>query len=72
MIDIDIEDSALGCILLCGIILGITLGIFGYIRNIVKLTKLDFKEPYKAEIIRTIGLIPPVGAITGWINIEDK
>ena len=28
--------------------------------------------PYKAEIIRGVGLIPPVGGIIGWLKIEDK
>lgn len=43
----------------------------GYIKNIVKLGKLDFQEPYKAEVIRMIGVFPPVGMIAGWVNIED-
>lgn len=40
--------------------------------NIYKLTKCDFQAPYKAEIIRGVGLIPPVGGIIGWLKIEDK
>ena len=58
-----------------GIIFGILLTLFlgvGYIRNIVKLIKLDFKEPFKTEVIRGIGIFPPVGVIVGWIRIEDK
>jgi len=45
--------------------------ITGWILNIIQFAKLDFKQPYKAEIIRGIG-ITPVGAIIGWIKIEDN
>jgi len=40
----------------------------GWVKNIVKLTQCDFEAPYKAEAIHTIGIIPPVGMITGWLN----
>jgi len=40
----------------------------GWCLNIFKLTKCDFEKPYKAEIIRIIGIVPPVGAITGWMD----
>ena len=42
----------------------------GYIKNIIKLASCDFEAPYKAEIIYGIGTVaPPIGAVTGWINI---
>lgn len=44
---------------------------FGYIKNIVKLTRLDFESPYKAEVMRGIGIFPPVGVVMGYINIDD-
>ena len=47
------------------------LGFAGWVQNIYKLTQVDGKSPYKAEICRVIGIIPPVGAIMGWIDIED-
>ena len=47
------------------------LGLAGWIQNIYKLTQVDCKSPYKAEICRVIGIIPPVGAVIGWIDIED-
>lgn len=54
------------------IILLLIIGVFyGYFANIVKLTRLDFEAPYKAEIIRVIGLIPVVGMVVGYIDIED-
>lgn len=45
--------------------------IVGWIMNVYKLVHLDFSSPYKAEAIRVVGLVPPIGAIVGYINIED-
>jgi len=39
--------------------------IVGYVKNIVKLTKCDFKEPYKAEVIHIVGAVSGVGSILG-------
>ncbi len=41
----------------------------GWIKNIIKLSDCDFKAPYKAEVIHAVGIIPPVGMITGWIDV---
>jgi len=41
----------------------------GWIKNVIKLSECDFEGPYKCEIIHAVGIIPPVGAITGWIDI---
>jgi len=46
--------------------------ITGYVINFVKFVKLDFKTPYKAEVIRGIGVLSGIGAIVGWINIKDN
>ena len=43
--------------------------IVGWIKNVIKLSDCDFQSPYKAEIIHAAGLIPPVGMITGWLNL---
>lgn len=43
----------------------------GWGLNMYKFVKCDFEAPYKAEILRGIGIIPPIGAIMGWIHIED-
>ena len=32
------------------------------------LTECDFEAPYKAEVIHAVGIISPVGAITGWMD----
>lgn len=41
----------------------------GWVMNIVKLANCDFEAPYKCEVIHTVGLIPPVGMITGWLDV---
>lgn len=43
----------------------------GWVMNIVKLTKCNFEAPYKAEVIRVVGIIPPVGMVVGWMNFKD-
>lgn len=51
-------------------IICLLLGI-GWMNNLIKFIKLDFKAPYKAEIIRGISL-SPLGTIIGWIDIKDN
>ena len=46
--------------------------LFGYYNNIAKLVELDFEKPYKAEILRGVGLIPPVGMIMGYVEFEEE
>jgi len=43
----------------------------GWVKNLIKLSECDFESPYKAEVIRTVGIFPPVGMVVGWIDIED-
>ena len=56
------------CILIVCCAAGFVVG-FGWTKNIIKLTECDFKAPYKAEVVHTVGIIPPVGAITGWLDL---
>ena len=44
----------------------------GWVKNIVKLTDCDFDAPYKTEVVRVIGILPPVGAIVGWMDIGEE
>ena len=44
----------------------------GWAMNVFKLVNSDFEAPYKTEIIRSVSLIPPVGAITGWMDIGEE
>lgn len=60
--------------LICDILLLALILIMpiGYLMNVYALTQCDFKEPYKAEIIRGIGIVAaPVGIIVGYIDIKD-
>lgn len=63
-------NKVCGSSLLFGFCIVVALGT-GWIINCVKFARLDFKAPVKAEIIRGIGLLPPVGAVVGWITIDD-
>ncbi len=47
----------------------ITVGVIGWIKNIIKLSECDFEKPYKAEVIHTVGLVPVIGAVTGYLNV---
>ncbi len=54
-------------ILLVGI-----FGVIGYITNIVRFCGCDFEAPWRTEIIRGVGIfVPPLGAVLGFITIED-
>jgi hypothetical protein len=60
-----------------GMLLGIILMVFlvvgaayGYVHNIVELTRCDFEAPFKAEIVRVIGIpFTPVGIIAGYCDL---
>lgn len=41
----------------------------GWVKNIIKLANCDFEAPYKAEVVHAVGIIPPVGMITGWLDL---
>ena len=42
---------------------------FGWVMNVVKFTQCDFEPSYKAEVIRAIGLVTPIGGITGYLDL---
>jgi len=61
--------GAFGIIVYFGIIGGV---LFGYFSNIYKLTKCNFKAPYKAEVLRGVGIfVAPMGVIAGYCEIKD-
>lgn len=42
----------------------------GWTLNVYKLaTNCDFQSPYSCEVIRIIGIVPPIGAIVGWLDL---
>lgn len=65
------QNGYISAVMLIIIVIGV-IGLIGWAMNIVKLIQCDFDAPYKAEVIRTVGLIPPVGAITGYLTINDN
>lgn len=44
----------------------------GWGTNLYKLVQLDFESPYKAEFIRSIGVLPPIGMFVGWMTIGEE
>ena len=59
--------------ILIAILVASLLGVVGWVKNLYKLVQYDFNTPLQAETIRTVGVfVPPVGAIIGYIEIEDK
>lgn len=55
-------------ILAIQVILVLAVGI-GWTRNFIKLVNCDFEPSYKAEVIHIAGLIPPIGMVTGWLDV---
>jgi hypothetical protein len=64
-------SSGIGVLFL--LIVGCLL-IAGWVLNIVKLiSTCDFKAPYRAEVLRTVGIfVMPMGVIEGYLSIGDK
>ena len=58
-------------IIIIAYLLVITLLTTGYVMNLYKLVKLDFNSPFKAEVIRVIGIFTPISIVTGFIDIKD-
>jgi len=54
------------------IILIIILGLIGEVRCIYKAVTCNWEPIGKAEIIYSGASITGLGAVIGWINIEDK
>lgn len=51
------------------LLLIIVIGAVGWIKNLIKLTDCDFVAPYKCEVVHVVGIVPPVGAVTGWLDM---
>jgi hypothetical protein len=47
------------------------VGVIGEGLCLYRLVKCDFEPSYKAEIVYGVSFFTGVGAITGFINIED-
>lgn len=44
----------------------------GWVVNVLKFAQLDFKAPYKAEIIRGVAIPTGIGGVVGFIKVTDK
>jgi hypothetical protein len=44
--------------------------IIAYCVNVYQLVTCDFKEPYKGEIVRVVGLFTPTCWVTIWMDFE--
>ena len=59
-------------LLVGGYMVLLILAVWGWVFNIVALCHCDFASPYKAEVIRSIGVVvSPVGVVAGYLTIED-
>lgn len=65
MTENEASQAAAGIITLIVIVAVLT----GWVKNVIKLSECDFEAPYKAEVIHCVGIIPPVGMVTGWLNV---
>ncbi len=51
----------------------IIICVVGWVMNISKLADLDFEKPYKAEILRCVGVpFVPVGGVIGYMSIGEE
>lgn len=60
--------SGMGCVIALVVI---ALLLIGEVKCVVKAVKCDWVAPYKAEAIYTGASLTGLGAIVGWIDIED-
>jgi hypothetical protein len=71
MSELSDEEKVKGC-LGCLLFPFLVFIFIGWILNFVAFCKCDFEAPYKAEIIRGIGIVvAPYGGIVGWVDIQD-
>lgn len=47
-------------------------GFVGWCKNAYRFTQLDFEAPYKAEVVRGIGLFTPIGPIAGYFYFDEE
>lgn len=49
------------------------ISAFGYLRNIYMLSQDDFSAPYKAEVIRGVGVfVPFIGVVVGYTTFAEE
>ena len=61
------RDFLVGALLVIVFALAVSVG---WIKDIIHLAECDFKSPYKAEIVYSIGgFVPPIGMVVGWMDL---
>ena len=65
-----IKNMKKGCAFLVYAFVGVML--IGEVKCVIKAFKCNWDPIGKAEIIYTASAVTGLGAITGWINIEDE
>jgi len=68
--EITMRGTVVEMFLIIQLLIYAVIGV-GWVKDIVKLSHCDFKPPYKAEVVYTVGIIPPVGMVTGWLDIGN-
>lgn len=65
--------SDLSLILWVIVPIALILALFlGWGMNIYSLTQCDFEAPYRAEVLRMLGVfLAPVGGVLGWLDIGN-
>ena len=49
----------------------LTFMAISWFTNLGKLIDCNFEQPYKAEIIHSVGIFPIVACVTAWVDIDD-
>lgn len=52
------------------IVFAVVVGIIPWFINGYQLSKCDFKEDYRCEVIHAVGLFPPLHLITIWFDTD--
>ncbi len=61
-----------GILIIIYLVLVLTFGV-GYVKNVISFCQSDFKAPFSSEAVRGVGIIiPVVGGIAGYVDMEDK
>ena len=51
----------------------VVFAVTGWVKCVIKAVSCNWEPIGKAEVFYTVScFIPPVGAVVGWIDIEDK
>jgi hypothetical protein len=69
VMEIKFKNTGGGIIILSFFIVVFLVASVGWVKNIIKFADCDFEAPYRCETVHALGLFPPVGMITGWLDL---